>query len=430
MSDKINQHDKSGVTTASTSEACFPTSAIRVLALVEAETVTGPAKNIFEFERVCRANRIAPSVELSVAIFQRPQKGLPGFPKASQFMERASELGVPVYRIGEGFRFDPRIVGHFRRLVERLDPDLIQTHHAKSHFVMWMSGLWKERPWIAFHHGHSVPRFRSRIYNNIGVRSLRNAGRIVSVSRAFEEYLVRRGLPKSRIVVIHNAVSLSPRNHELNGAARLAKRKALLDISPTDRVVLSIGRFSREKAQGDLVAAIHRLTRQHPEIPVQLVLVGEGPELENIKQAVRSAGLQGRVKMPGQVRDVQPYYETADIVAIPSLSEGSPNVLLEAMAAGVPVAATAVGGIPEIVSNRESALLVPPCAPLEMAGAIREILTTPVLAATLVGNARELIRSRYSPDIRARALVRLYSSVCPAHRDFDGPSGSAIQRGL
>jgi glycosyltransferase involved in cell wall biosynthesis len=213
---------------------------------------------------------------------------------------------------------------------------------------------------------------------------------------------------------MHNAVNLLPQNPKLTGDARLAERNGLLGTSSSSqgRVLLSVGRFSREKAQADLIAAMQCLTRQHPELPIQLIILGEGPEEQAIKRAIGAAGLGERVRMPGHVREVQRYYDVADAVVIPSWSEGSPNVLLEAMAAGVPVVATSVGGIPEIVSDGESALLVAPRAPEEMARAIHKLLTTPPLAAALVDNARELVRTRHSPDSRAEALVQIYARVC------------------
>jgi len=404
--------DKTGLRNWVPEERCSPSSVVRVLALAEEDRVTGPAKNMFEFHRLCRKSNLAPPVELSMVIFQRPQKMGSLESRRDEFLERASELDVTVHRIPEAFRFDPRVIGHLRLLVKRLNPDVLETHHTKSNFIVRLSGLWKQWPWIAFHHGYCDTDFRSPIYNSLDVWSLRVPRRIITVSRASREHLIRRGAPRARIDVIHNAVNLLPLNHKLTSDARLALRRDLLGASSQDQVLLSVGRFSREKAQADLIAAMQCLTRQHPQLPIQLIILGEGPEEQAIKRAIRAVGLGERVRMPGHVRDVQRYYDVADAVVIPSWSEGSPNVLLESMAAGVPVVATSVGGIPEIVSDGDSALLVPPRTPDEIARAIHKLLTTPSLAAALVDNARELVRTRHSPDSRAEALVQVYARVC------------------
>jgi glycosyltransferase involved in cell wall biosynthesis len=111
------------------------------------------------------------------------------------------------------------------------------------------------------------------------------------------------------------------------------------------------------------------------------------------------------------LKNLTPYYEAADVVAIPSLSEGSPNVLLEAMAFGVPVVATRVGGIPEIVNDGETALLVPAQDPGAMAAAIERLLSDPVTASTLAGQARRKVETDYSPESRAKTLIGIYDDV-------------------
>ena len=154
-----------------------------------------------------------------------------------------------------------------------------------------------------------------------------------------------------------------------------------------------------------------KLRQLRPGLFVRLLIVGEGPERARIEKATRDLKLEERVRLVGYVRDVRPYYRMADALAISSLSEGSPNVLLEAMAAGVPIVATAVGGIPEIVTDRETALLTEPRNPAAMASALDLVLSDSRLATSLVRNARERIKSRHSPEARALFLLRQYEEI-------------------
>ena len=156
---------------------------------------------------------------------------------------------------------------------------------------------------------------------------------------------------------------------------------------------------------------MQQLRKMRPDRKVRLILVGDGPERGRISEAVQSAEMGDCVVFAGQLKDVAPYYDAADVVAIPSLSEGSPNVLLEAMAFGVPVVATAVGGIPEIVTNRESALLVPPRNPGALAEAIDELLSNPSSAGNMARQAREKVERDYSPESRAKALLEIYTAA-------------------
>ena len=175
----------------------------------------------------------------------------------------------------------------------------------------------------------------------------------------------------------------------------------------------SLSGASKEKAFVDLIAAMNVMRELRPDLLAQLWIVGEGPERISIERAVHAFGLQDRVKMVGHVRDVRPYYRMADVLAISSVSEGSPNVLLEAMAAGVPIAATCVGGIPEIVADRKTALLVEPGKPHDMAAAVSLLLSDSKLAENLVSNAREQVKSRYSPQSRTQFLLNLYEQIAP-----------------
>src|SRR5258708_7250490 len=124
------------------------------------------------------------------------------------------------------------------------------------------------------------------------------------------------------------------------------------------------------------------------DLPLRLVLVGEGPERPRIERLLRSLNLTDFITLAGQQDDISPYYGIADVFLLPSLSEGCPNVLLEAMAAGVPVVATEVGGIPEVVTNLRDAILVKKRDMEGLAFATAELLKDRQLRERLVSFAR------------------------------------------
>ena len=397
---------------------------IRILALVEGTSVvSGVSKNLFGFCRTVRTLDVGPSIEVVIATFRRPARGTPGSPSGmEQFLEKASQSGVPVHCISEAFPFDARVLVHLRELVRRVKPDLIQTHAPKSAFLMRVSGLSRTVPWIAFHHGYTATLRRSPVYNYLNRWSLGGAARIVTVSHAFEKQLCLQGARKELITVLHNAVEVPRGDSPLSPAAR-SQRKRDLGLSPDEKVILSVGRLSKEKGQIDLMAALRELKQIRPDIPARVMLVGDGPDQPKILMAAESAGLTNAVTFVGHVADVSPYYQAADVVAIPSLSEGSPNVLLEAMAWGVPVVATSVGGIPEMVTHGETALLVPSGKTELMASAIDLLLSSANLAANLSRQARATVEKSYSPEYRARALVQIYADVYQAAMQTASPSG-------
>jgi glycosyltransferase involved in cell wall biosynthesis len=128
--------------------------------------------------------------------------------------------------------------------------------------------------------------------------------------------------------------------------------------------------------------------------------------------------LEGQVVFAGQQADVAPYYALATVLALPSHSEGSPNVVLEAMAAGVPIVATAVGGVPEILSHQQTGVLTAPQNPQAMADELRRLLDSESLRQRLAFAAREQAATIYTPDAQCRALVSIYEEL------LDGPGGA------
>jgi len=369
---------------------------IRVLAILEANTVTGPAKNLLEFARLAREQRFDPRVEVSIATFRREGD-------SRGFLDAAAAVGVDVHSIPEQGRFDRSVIPRLHALAAKLNPDVVQTHAVKSHLLLRWSGLHRSLPWIAFHHGYTWPDLRARIYNQADRWSLRAAKRVVTVSIPFREELVAKGVGAERIAVVHNAIDADWAEPARASAGAL---RAELEIPPDRKVVLIVGRLSREKDHLTLLNAVASLR----DIP-HLLIVGEGPERVRIEERIRALKLEGKVTMTGQVTSAQPHYAIADVAVLSSLSEGSPNALLEAMAAGVPVVATAVGGIPEIVTDRESALLVKPSDREGMAGALASALTDRELAELLRTRAHALVEDRYSPDRRVRTLCEIYRGL-------------------
>ncbi len=400
---------------------------IKLLAVMEPKTVTGAAKNMLDFCRFAREiNEALPGstiIETSIVTFERRRNSATLSPQTVQrrdeenvsgsteapneFVKAARELGIEVDIIPERFRFDLRVIPSLREAIERRAPDIVLTHHVKSHFLMKMSRLWKEYHWVAFHHGYTKTHFREHLYNRMDRLSLPTANRVITVCEAFARELAGAGVPVERISVQHNSI----RPERTASAEEAQAIRAKFGIAEGEPLVLAIGRLSSEKAHVDLLNAFRHLQSNDSELNAKLIIVGDGPERERLEAAVHSLGINGRVHFAGQISDVKPYYAAADLLVLPSHSEGSPYVLLEAMAAGVAIVATSVGGVPEMVEDDVSALLVPPRDPRAMAAAIARVLKDAELARKLGANASALIATRYSPETYVRSLIEIYRRV-------------------
>ena len=384
-------------------------SRVRILAFVEATTVNAIAKNMFEFHRAARElskqSTEHPDIELSLVTFDRDHN-------SAEFVSAARALGLDVDVIPERGRFDRSVIGAMRKLVAQRSPDLIVTHQVKSHFLLNLSRLWKKYPWVAFNHGYTTTDRKVLLYNQLDRWSLPKADRVVTVCGVFAKSLVKMGVEQDRIHVQHNSIRLEPAVN----ARDVDLLRGKLGLKPGERVILAVGRLSKEKAQIDLLRAFKSFIAATADINTRLVVVGDGPERESLVEASASFGITHRVVFAGQTNNVDVYYAAADVLVNPSHSEGSPYVVLEAMAAGVPIVATEVGGVPEIVENNETALLVPANDPAAMAGAIALILSDIELSTRLTQNALNLVSSRFAPASYVQSLAELYRAVIRARR--------------
>jgi glycosyltransferase involved in cell wall biosynthesis len=375
---------------------------LRVLALVEATTVTGPAKNLIRFCEMVLADPAA-DLSISIAAFHRHSSNS----ESNAFLDAVRAAGIELDVIPERRRFDSSVLPALREIVARRHPDVIQTHAPKSHFLVRRMGLQRDSGWIAFHHGDTAEDLKMRLYTQLDRWSLRAAHRSVTVCEPFADLLVARGVRRERIQIVPNAMAAVP----LVAKEDVSALRDRLALPPAARVILTVGRLSSEKGHADLLTALRLLLRDHPKLSIKLILVGDGIERPSLERTAAAPDLASSVIFAGHTSNVWPYYSLADVFALPSHSEGSPNALLEAMAAGVPIVACKVGGVPETVEDGSSALLVPPGEPAAMASALARVLEDPALAARLVSNASERLERRFSPQSRYQALLEVYRTV-------------------
>jgi glycosyltransferase involved in cell wall biosynthesis len=375
---------------------------LRILAMMEANSVTGPVKNLIGFCRWLRTPEGAQTgLRVAIATFTRNARA-----DNHAFADAVRASGVDLHVIRERYRYDPGVIPQIREIVAKSAPDIIQTHNNKSHLLIkLLPGLRRQRVWFAFHHGDTYTDFKQRLYNHFDRVSLRSADRVVAVCQAFAPRLAACGVTPDRICILHNSVMpLSPVS-----PSERAELRSRLGIGNDEAVVLTIGRLSREKGQAVLLRALHQL-RSIPR-KWKLVLVGMGPEHDTLIRLAHSLGLSERVLFAGFHADVRPFYATADIFALPSLTEGSSNVLLEAMAAKIPIVTTNAGGNPEIILHNETGLLAPVGDPQCLASAIAQLLGEPDLASRFAEAAFARATREFSVEQYRRRLLGFYAEA-------------------
>lgn len=376
---------------------------IRVLTLIESPTVTGPARNVIEFGKLgVVAEPGLPAVKTMVVTYWR---GASESPVAAA----ARNAGLRVATIFERHRWDTKAIPQLRRIIAEYRPDIMESRNVKSHFLVRALGLHKQYPWVAWNHGYTERDWLDRAYSQLDRWSLQAAFRVVTVCRPFAETLERRGIDRRKITILHNFVKpFVPAPTE-----DIERLRCSLGVQ-NQAVILAVGRLSSEKGHAILLQAAARMEKTNGVPDFRVVVVGDGPEKENLLRLTARLGIGQRIVMEGFQTDVRPYYCLGTLLALPSYSEGSPNVVLEAMAAGLPIAATDVGGVPEILEDGVTGLLVQLGDPQAMAEAILRILQDKDLALRLGAAARSCVESRYTPRAYRRSLTGFYLATLEA----------------
>jgi glycosyltransferase involved in cell wall biosynthesis len=315
----------------------------------------------------------------------------------------ARARGLPTHPVAERFAFDPGLVGRLGRLLRRVRPDVIVGHDYKADLLLLLAA--PRRPRVVVLHGYTGEDRKVGLLEALDRRLLSRAHTVVAVSPGLAALARRAGLPDGRVHVVPNAVPVEE-IAAAAGRAREAVRREW-EVAPGRAVLVSVGRLSPEKGQDVLLEAFARAAR---ETDALLVLVGDGALRDRLERRARAADLAGRVRFLGWRTDPYACLGGADVCVLPSRSEGLPLSLLEAMSAGLPVVATAVGSVPDVLEGGARGRLVPPADAEALADALLPLLTDPDSRRELGARARERARE-YDLPAFARRWDGIYRSV-------------------
>ena len=304
----------------------------------------------------------------------------------------------PIVTPARGYRRERTAILDLGRL---LRPDIVQTHGCRPDVVDAPVARRLGIPTVTTVHGFLGGDWKNQLYEWLQRRAYRSFDAVIAVSRPLRDQLALDGVQANRIHVIQNGWEESAPRFE-----RAAARHAL-GVSAEGFRVGWVGRLSREKGPDVLLDALVHLA----DLPLAVSMVGDGRERQSLRALVQRLGIERQVHWHGLVPDMAPRFPAFDVLALSSRTEGTPIVLFEAMAAGVPIVAASVGGVPDVVSPRE-ALLVPPDDPVALAAAIRDVHRNPSEAHSRAQRARERLLTDFSvpPWIgRYDAVYRLVS---------------------
>jgi sugar transferase (PEP-CTERM/EpsH1 system associated) len=312
---------------------------------------------------------------------------------------------VAVHALGKRPGIDPRAVLRLVALFRRIRPDVVHTRNWGAFDAVPAARLAGVRVVIHGEHGREAADPEGQDRRRNGLRRLLSplVAQWVTVSNDLRRWLVHRvGIPADRVLTIHNGVDTTRFAERDREAAREA-----LGLEPGRPVVGTVGRLDPVKDHVRLVTAFRSVVARRPD--ALLVICGDGPLRNELRRAVEAAGLQGSVRLLGERDDVPRVLAAFDVFTLPSIAEGISNTILEAMATGLPVVATRVGGNPELVEDGVTGRLVEPRRAEVLAQALLDYLNDPVLTRLHGKAARQRCVTEFSLErmaARYRALYR------------------------
>jgi glycosyltransferase involved in cell wall biosynthesis len=334
-----------------------------------------------------------------------------------ELLHRASAAGIEAKQLPCRKRIDRSCLLDLINRLKDLKVDLLHTHGAKADFYGLIAAKKLNLPVVATLHLWSHTPFIVRLYDWVDALLLRFFDRVVGVSEAIAEEMAEKGIPRRLIRVIRNGIDLDSLATQRNGARWETRRE--LGITEDAPVVGIVGRLASEKGHHLFLEAAREVLQLISQ--AVFVIVGGGPLEEELQTHAAALGIAGSVRFTGIRQDVPRFYEAFDLLVSSSLREGTPMVLLEAMAMAKPVIATCVGGVPDLVRHDETGLLVPPGDIPSMARAIVDLLQDRVRRERLARAGQRLIREEHSAERMAKAYSEVYEEAGSANRKMRRP---------
>jgi len=338
------------------------------------------------------AEAIADRARVSVVSFREGGKCRP-------FLTEVSKLGLEAIELAND---SPRFLSAVREIashLSRLQADVLLCHGYKANLLGRLAARWAGIPAVGVSRGWTGENWKVRLYETLDRLHLRFMDHVVGVSQAQANKIFGC---TGRLTVIHNAID-PERFADPDPRYRLRLERYF-----TNGVCLLIGaagRLSPEKGFDILIDAAEVVCEQCPE--VGFVLFGDGPCKEALQAQIACRGLTGSFVLAGHRTDLDKFLPVLDLFVQSSFTEGLPNVLLEACAAGVPIVATTAGGTPEIIEDEISGWLVPPGNPHMLAQRILDAIDSPQRMAEVAFNGRQTVLERFSFRKQALAYLQL-----------------------
>jgi len=319
----------------------------------------------------------------------------------------AKDIGddIEYIELQEKKKYDLRIIKQLRFIMKEYSINVIHGHDYKSDILGWIVSFFTRVKLVATAHGWVSASLRERFFNYLDINILRRFNKIIAINDPIAERLLRFGVKQKKIELIHNAIALEDYVRD----PAMGNIREEFKIPSDTPVVGFVGRLIKEKDLAVLFMAAKMLQADYPELRV--IIAGDGPLKAKYETYCKRMGIAGSVIFIGHRYDIQKVYRSMDIFVLTSRWEGIPNVILEAMAIGVPVISTNVGGVSEIITHNLDGLLIEPGDVNALCYSIKKLLVENELKKKIVENAYKKVKNYFSFSSRIKRIEELYEEV-------------------
>lgn len=366
---------------------------LRVLQLRDSPWVDGPGRTILETALCIDRAR----VDYHVGVF------VPNAGRSHPLLEALRCHGLPAREIVDDGRSVRSIATQVTAIADELDIEVLHTSELRSNLAGLMCRRDRPLRLVCTAHGWIANDLRGSLKVLLDRVLKRRFDHVILVSKAMRRRLPSWWLPDDRVSILRNAIVRTRFGSRLDFSRRRTPARA------GETRLLNVGRLSPEKGQALLLQALAQLSPAHPGL--SLTLAGIGPSAARLASQARELGVSDRVRFAGYVEGMAEVYANADVVVQSSVTEGLPNVILEAGYLGLPVVATDAGGTREVIEHGVTGWLVRPGSVQALAEGLSSYLKDPARFQLMAGAAAEKVEREFTFEARTAELERIYERL-------------------
>lgn len=322
-----------------------------------------------------------------------------------EIIEEAKNLNLKWIIFKSKGKFDLGMIASIKKFIIEQRIDIVHTHNYKSDIAGFFAVKFTGAQWVATHHGWTGADKRLGFYEKIDSFILKYVQKLVLVSLKMKQIFLHRNIRDGQLEVIDNGIPIEKFDRRI----RSENTRFSLRVGPDDCAIVIVGRLSLEKGHEIfLKAAVEAVKEIHN---VKFIIVGDGPRREELKQKTRELNMLDHVIFTGVRGDMPAIYASCDILVNSSFSEGLPMTILEAMASRLPVIATDVGAVADVIKNQENGILLPPGDVHQLALGMIELAKDKEKCQRLYQKAYQDVCERFSDTSMAYKYRQVYEEV-------------------